>query len=65
VTAAVVEREIRRVRVGSTFVPLGVLAGTDTVHRFKPDQTSGTSCLLCFGWYDDYRHAARQRAVVS
>lgn len=62
---AVVEREIRRVRVGSTVVPLGVLAGTDTGHRFRGDQTSGTSCLLCFGWYDDPRHGCRQRAVLT
>lgn len=63
-SAAVVEREIRRVRVGNTVVPLGALAGTDSAHRFVADDWSGTSCQLCFGWYDDYRHAARQRAVV-
>lgn len=63
-TAAVVDREIRRIRIGSTMAPLGVLAGTSTCHPFTPDQTSGTSCLACFGWYDDPRHV-RTRAVAS
>lgn len=64
-TAAVVEREIRRVKVGSTLVPLGALAGTTTGHPFVPDDWSGTSCQLCYGWSDDSRHFGRRPAVWS
>lgn len=64
-TAAVADREIRRVRYGSAVVPLGVLAGSGRAHSFVPDQASGTSCLLCFGWSDDNRHLGRPTAVAS
>jgi hypothetical protein len=62
-TAAVVEqavrsqeREVRVVRVGGRRMPLGVLAGTDRPHPYVADGHTGTTCQLCFGWSNDFRH---------
>lgn len=64
-TAAVVQRQIRRVRVGDITVPLGALAGTSTLHPHTADTGLGTTCLACFGWLDDPRHHAHRRAVAA
>ncbi|MCW2768515.1 MAG: hypothetical protein JWO11_4474 [Nocardioides sp.] len=53
------QREIRIVRLPGGNMPLGALAGADTVHPFVPDGHTGTSCMACFGWSNDYRHTHR------
>jgi hypothetical protein len=59
-----IHREIRRVHLPGGPVPLGALAGTDTAHPFVPDGGIGTSCLLCFGWCSDPRHAGHRSVHV-
>lgn len=54
--AARQQREVRVVSVGRRRIPLGALAGTDTGHPFVPDGHTGTSCMACFGWSNDFRH---------
>jgi hypothetical protein len=49
-------REIRVVRLPGGPIPLGAYAGTDIAHQFIPDGDTGTSCMGCFGWSNDYRH---------
>lgn len=56
--SALQQREIRVVSVGHRRIALGALAGTDTGHPFMADGHTATSCLLCFGWSNDYRHWA-------
>jgi hypothetical protein len=53
------QRDIRIVRLPGGNMPLGALAGADTVHPFVPDQHTGTSCMACFGWSNDVRHTYR------
>lgn len=53
------QREIRVLRLPGGVLPLGVFAGTDTMHPPVPDPYTGSSCLACFGWTDDYRHTHR------
>jgi hypothetical protein len=53
------QREIRIVRLPGGTMPLGALAGADTVHPFVPDGHTGTSCMACFGWSNDVRHTGR------
>lgn len=38
-------------------IQLGGFAGLDITHAFMPDGRTGTSCLACYGWADDARHA--------
>lgn len=52
-------REIRTVQMPSGPVQLGKFAGTKTAHPHVPDGWTGTSCVLCFGWCTDPRHAGR------
>jgi len=59
VTAATVQREIRVVRLPDRTIALGALAGTAVAHGFLPDLHTGTSCVACFGWSNDYRHTHR------
>ena len=58
-------RDIRRVRLPSGLVPLGALAATTTAHPFVPDGWTGTSCLLCYGWCSDVRHAGRPTLTAT
>lgn len=48
----------RFVALAAGTVPLGVLAGTRAQHPYLPGGDTSTSCLVCFGWCDDPRHAA-------
>lgn len=59
-----VRREVRVVRLpdGRVF-GLGAYAGTDRLHVFVPDGGTSTSCQLCFGWSNDYRHTSTVMAV--
>jgi hypothetical protein len=38
-------------------VLIGQFAGTDIPHPHIPDRHTGTSCMACFGWCTDARHA--------
>jgi hypothetical protein len=59
-----IHREIRRVHLPAGPVPLGALAGTGTPHGYVPDGGNGTSCMLCFGWCTDVRHAGHRSVYV-
>ncbi len=52
-------REVRVVRLPGANIPLGALACSDAPHPFVPDGHTGTSCMACFGWINDYRHTHR------
>lgn len=64
-TAAVAQREIRRVQVGTQLMQIGALAGTTTQHPHTAGPALSTACLACFGWLDDPRHIAHRRAVAG
>lgn len=44
---------------GDKAIAVGALAGTTVAHGFLPDQHTGTSCMACYGWSNDYRHTHR------
>lgn len=47
----------RYVHLNDSIITVGGLVGSDALHPFAPDTHTGTSCLACFGWSDDARHA--------
>lgn len=47
----------RYAHLAASTIHVGQLAGTATRHPFAPDGHTGTSCLACYGWADDARHA--------
>lgn len=59
-----IHREIRRVHLPGGPVPLGALAATSLPHAYVPDGWTGTTCMLCFGWCTDYRHAGHRSMWV-
>lgn len=55
----------RYVRLSAGTVRVGQLAGTAAPHPFAPDGHTGTSCMACYGWVSDPRHAAHPRLPVG
>lgn len=56
-TAATARRQIPL--GGDKAIAVGALAGTTVAHGFLPDLETGSSCIACYGWQDDYRHTHR------
>lgn len=46
----------RYVRLPGGYVHAGQLAGTSARHPYAPDAGTGSTCLACWGYADDYRH---------
>jgi hypothetical protein len=55
----------RYVQLTAGTVRVGQLAATDARHPFAPDGHTGTSCLACYGWTDDARHAFHQPLPIG
>lgn len=55
----------RYVQLAGGTVRVGQLAGTDALHPFAPDGHSGSSCLACYGWPDDPRHAFHRALPIG
>lgn len=60
---ALQQREARVVHLPGGVIPLGALAGSDRAHPFVPDGHTGTLCMACFGWCNDYRHWTNPRGT--
>lgn len=46
-------------------IHVGGLAGNSALHPFMPDGYTGTSCVACFGWCNDARHAFHPALAVA
>lgn len=52
----------RMIRLTGRVIAVGELAGTDLPHPHAPDDSTGTSCMACFGWSNDARHLGHEIA---
>lgn len=55
----------RYVQLPAGTVRVGQLAGVTARHPFAPDEHTGTSCLACYGWADDVRHAFHRALPIG